>query len=325
MALDRLTPSSTTPGAVDGDDYMDQVLEELTGLWNRATITLTAVSGTNTITATAAPALTGALDGNMNFILKPAATNSGAVTLNVNGSGAVAVVDAEGTALTAGAIRINANYLLHYDSGIAKYVVVGYTPAAVVAVGSKLISRVQLTAARGSIDFVHGAVPTDGVGSVVLDSTYDTYELVISGCQPATDDVEAWLRIGTGGGPTYQTAGYSSYVRAQASATEATAINTNLGQMNMTRSSGTLDVGNASGEDFDATIKFADPSGATNFFRMYGQCVYGAAVGGASMFASTLFSGGYNTAVAITAIRFQFESGNINTGGVACLYGKTKS
>jgi len=322
MALDRLTPSSTTPGAVDGDDYMDQVLEELTGLWNRATITLTAVSGTNTITATAAPALTGALDGNMNFILKPAATNSGAVTLNVNGSGAVAVVDAEGTALTAGAIRINANYLLHYDSGIAKYVVVGYTPAAVVVVGSKLISRVQLTAARGSIDFVHGATPTDGVGQVVLDSTYDAYEIIISGCNPATDDVEAWFRVGTGGGPTYQTTGYTSYARMSAGASGADIASATEVAVKMTRQSATVDVGNLSSERFDANIQFSDPSNSTRKWLCRGQSSYDSAAGS---IAGGHFVGGYNTAVAITALRFQFESGNISIGGVACLYGKTKS
>src|SRR5262245_25289286 len=118
MALDRLLPVSTTPGAITGNSYVDAVQEEVTGLWDRSTITLTAVSGTNTITATATPALTGALGGSMNFILKPAATNTGAVTLNINASGAVDVVDAEGTALAAGALRINANYFLHYDSGI---------------------------------------------------------------------------------------------------------------------------------------------------------------------------------------------------------------
>ena len=74
MALDRLTPSSTTPGAVDGDDYMDQVLEELTGLWNRATITLTAVSGTNTITAIAED-LSGNLSTNEITVVGPATTN----------------------------------------------------------------------------------------------------------------------------------------------------------------------------------------------------------------------------------------------------------
>ena len=159
MALDRLVPISTTPGTVTGNTYMDAVAEEITGLWDRATITLTAVSGTNTIAATATPALTGALGSGMNFILKPAATNTSAVTLNINASSAIAVVDAEGTALTAGALRINANYLLHYDSGISKFVVVGYTPAIAVTPMAKLLATVSATSTPAAFDFFNGATP----------------------------------------------------------------------------------------------------------------------------------------------------------------------
>src|SRR5262245_57435 len=125
MALDRLVPVSTTPGAVDGDAYMDAVQEEFTGLWDRSRIKLSAVSGTNTITATVTPALTAGLVDGMSFVLVPAATNTGAVTLN-----GTAVKDAEGTALVAGALRSGATYDLIYRSALTSYVIVGYTPAA---------------------------------------------------------------------------------------------------------------------------------------------------------------------------------------------------
>src|SRR5262245_9197901 len=153
MALDRQLPTSTTSGAVTGNAYMDAVDEEVTGLWDRSTITLTSVSGIDTIQATATPALVGSLGGHMNFILKAVATNTGAVTLNINNMGAVAIVDAEGTALTAGALRTNANYFLHYDSGIAKFVIVNYTPAASSSPGMRLICSASVSVAVNSIDF----------------------------------------------------------------------------------------------------------------------------------------------------------------------------
>lgn len=310
MALDRLTP---TAGPKTGTAYAAEVQEEVTGLWDRSTITLSAVSGTNTITATATPALTGALGGSMNFILKPAATNTAAVTLNINSSGAVAVVDAEGGALTAGALRINANYLLHYDSGISKFVVVGYIPAAAVPVGMKLL-KTLVASASASIDFVHG------VSGVVMDDTYDTYLLDIASAKPATDDVEGWLRIGTGAGPTYQTTGYNmgftginSSAAFNNGATAQSSIR--MGSFNAGQATG-----NATGENFSAKIYFNDPDDANTFTQFDVKsnyldtgsntyCIHGTA--------------NRSTVEAITAVRFMFESGNITSGRFS-LYGLTK-
>jgi len=316
MALDRLLPVSTTPGAVDGDAYMDAVQEEVTGLWDRSTITLTAVAGTNTITATATPALTGALGGSMNFILKPAATNTGAVTLNINASGAVAVVDAEGTALTAGALRINANYFLHYDSGISKYVIVNYTPATAVVVGSKLL-RTQAASASASLDFVHGA------SGVVLDDTYDSYQLVCSNLLPATDDVELWLRVGTGGGPTYQTTLYAYgvwWVSETSSNRESGTATTRIFLAGI--SAATNSVGSAATKGVSATVTFDNPESATLHKQFYYNSTYLLASDGSIL--SSNGAGVWKSATAITAVRIMFESGNIASGRVS-LYGITKA
>jgi len=308
MALDRLTDGSGTPGPLTGNTYLDQVAEEILGLWNTASvITISGVSGTNTITGTITPALiSGFLDG-MNFILTPVATNTGAVTFN-----GTAVVDAEGNALTTGALRINSHVLLHYDGALAKLVVIGYAPAAVVPYGTKLL-RYQSVSAVASIDFVHG------VSGVVLDSTYDSYTLRINSCVPVTDDVEAWLRIGTGAGPTYQTANYASWWRGWLTAESSTGTNS-ASAMIMTRSSGTTDVGNAAGESFSATIEFSDPD-ISQFFSMTGSSRWRAASSNAA-FGS--LGGQYTVQSAITAVRFQFETGNIASGSAA-LYGHTSS
>jgi len=309
MTVDRLTDGSATPGPRTGNDYLDQVAEEILALWNTASvITISGVSGTNTITGTITPPLiSGFLDG-MNFILTPVATNTGAVTFN-----GTAVVDAEGVALTAGALRINSHVLLHYDGGLAKLVVVGYAPAAVVPYGAKLL-RFQSVAAVASIDFVHG------VSGVVLDSTYDSYIWKINSAAPVTDDVEAWLRIGTGAGPTYQTANYSWYSHAVASNVAADVASTSDSKIAMTRQSGTADVGNASGETFSATINFHDPD-MNQFFSLYGQASYRCASGVPGW---SVFNGTYNVQSAITALRFQFETGNI-ASATSALYGLTSS
>lgn len=122
MALDRLVPVSTTPGAVAGDAYMDAVAEEITGLWDRSCIKLSAISGTNTITATATPALTGSLVDGMQFLLEPAATNTGAATLNIGGGGAKDIVRNDGSATQAGDLTLGTTVHLVYDSSLTKFV-----------------------------------------------------------------------------------------------------------------------------------------------------------------------------------------------------------
>lgn len=128
MAIDRIIPNSTTPGAILGDPFMDAVQEELTGLWNFAPVLLTAVSGTNTITATPVPALTGALVDGMNFVLTPAVTTtSGTVSLDV-GTGAKTVVDRNGAAPAIGALVAASRYLVNWNSGLNKFMVLSYLP-----------------------------------------------------------------------------------------------------------------------------------------------------------------------------------------------------
>lgn len=123
MALDRLTPTSATPGPVDGDGYMDEVAEEVTGLWNRSICTLSGIGGTaDAITAALVPALTGSLVDGMGFWLKPTAQNTGPVTIAINGAAAVNLVDANGDPLTAGSIIAGRRYLLAADGGALRVV-----------------------------------------------------------------------------------------------------------------------------------------------------------------------------------------------------------
>jgi hypothetical protein len=124
MALDRLVPTSATPGTVDGDAFMDAVAEEITGLWDRSSILLGSVTGTNTITATATPAVTAYASG-MRFILKPANTITGAATLNIDGVGAVSIADRDEANVTNGALIAGRFYELVYDGTSGKLIVLG--------------------------------------------------------------------------------------------------------------------------------------------------------------------------------------------------------
>jgi hypothetical protein len=87
--------------------------EELLGLNGRASLALTAVTGTNAITACTAPAITSYVD-RQPFSLKPAINNSGAVTLNVCSVAAKPVVSAAGTALASGDLLATTFYNVIY-------------------------------------------------------------------------------------------------------------------------------------------------------------------------------------------------------------------
>jgi hypothetical protein len=313
MALDRLLPVSTTPGSITGDSYMDAVQEEVTGLWDRARIRLTGVSGTNTITATFVPALTAGLVDGMNALLRAAATNTGPVTLN-----GVAVVDGEGNALAAGALRINGIYDLTYVAAISSWCMVGYFPAAAVPVGGKLI-KTLVASASSSIDFVNG------VSGVVFDDTYDSYWVDFASVKPATDDVELWMRVGTGGGPTYQTTGYSYGFNvidnagtnsAVGGGSLGTATRIVLGQ----RNSATQALGNGTGRNLSGRVNIPNPEQTD-----YHTCTF--AVSFVSSDGGLRFASGgacWTQGTAITAIRFMMETGNIGAGRFT-LYGATKS
>lgn len=75
---------------------------------------LAAVSGTNTITASLNPTLTAYTSG-QTFRFVASASNTGAVTININGLGAKSITRNGTTALITGDILINALYEITYD------------------------------------------------------------------------------------------------------------------------------------------------------------------------------------------------------------------
>lgn len=89
------------------------------GKWSAAN-----ASGTNALTASLSPAPAALADlTNAAIRLKIAATNTGAVTLNLNGTGALPVVTPDGVALPAGSLLAGAVVTLVYDG--SKYQLTG--------------------------------------------------------------------------------------------------------------------------------------------------------------------------------------------------------
>lgn len=130
----RTVYNSATPGAITGDAYMDHIAGHLKRLYDAAALPLTAVGGTaNAVTATLDPVLDASgLVAGMRFGITWASTNTGAMTLAVNGGAAVSVLDVAGTALTAGAAVSGARALLEFVGGAFRIIAGSASSASVV-------------------------------------------------------------------------------------------------------------------------------------------------------------------------------------------------
>lgn len=108
-------PSGTTAIGTGLDDNLRQIQAEV-AKWRDGTgygvLTLTSVSGTNSVVGTTSPAPT--LTANQKYLLVPAATNTAATVLNVNSAGNKSVFW-NGVACSGGELLINVPALVEYD------------------------------------------------------------------------------------------------------------------------------------------------------------------------------------------------------------------
>jgi hypothetical protein len=104
----------------------DQLESNFDEAFQRGLCVLGSVTGTNTVTAAATPtAIFHEYRDGQQFMLKPAADNTGAVTLNINSIGAKAIVSPAGAALVAGSLTTSAVYIVVYSSIDDQFQLVG--------------------------------------------------------------------------------------------------------------------------------------------------------------------------------------------------------
>lgn len=198
---------------------------------------------------------------------------------------------------------LSSDFLASYDASAT-----AAKKVALKNVGRMVLISAQTASSSATIDF------DQSNSASAFDGTYDRLALFISSAKPASDDVEAWLRVGTGAGPTYQTSGYQYISNLIIVGTpNANPGGTAQAKIVVTSTDATAGVGNASGENLGATIWFCSPD-ASDLMNIDFKSFYTTAAGNA---ASADGVGVYATAGAVTAIRFLFESGNIASGRFA--------
>lgn len=182
--------------------------------------------------------------------------------------------------------------------------------AALAAPGGCVLIETKTASTSNTIDFETG----------LTDTNYDAFEIRISSVKPTSDDVEMWLRVGTGGTPTYQTSGYYWSNGGQVTSAATPGGNSSDAKIVISGNTNNQALGNATGENYHCVITFNNPE-ASDF------CVFsyrGGYVGAGGESIAFYGSGHWTTAGAITGIRFMTESSTIVSGRFS-LYGYKKS
>ena len=178
-----------------------------------------------------------------------------------------------------------------------------------IGTGDLVFISKQTASSSASISFTSG-----------IDSTYKEYVFYFNNIHPATDGTNLGFNFSTDGGSNYNVAKTTTTFRAVHFENDSTAV---LGYFDQDLAQGTGDqrVGIGVGNDNDQSgcgyMHLFNPSSAT-FVKHFTIVTNGALSSDASI---NFFTAGYgNTTSAIDAIRFQMESGNIDSGDIL-LYG----
>ena len=178
------------------------------------------------------------------------------------------------------------------------------------AVKSGLVFLASATAsASATIDFTSG-----------LSTLYEDYEFHIFNALPATDNDDLYLRVGTGVGPTYQTASYFwSAMAVDSTATEYNVAGENAAFVSL--SGGGLVLNTAGEIGYNGVVRCFNPMSATvKKAFSYSGTLYG---GNPDRLYTVRGGGAWQSTSAVTAFRFLYSLGNV-TSGRFFMYGVQK-
>jgi hypothetical protein len=225
----------------------------------------------------------------------------------------------------AGALTLTHNATSLYLPGGANITTAAGDTAEAISLGSGnwvVVAFMPSSGWRGAPVFLAEAIANNSATLDIttgLDNIYDRYELELVDLKPATNDVQAALRIGTGVGPTWQSgaSAYASSILGIGSGSTALLGNTAGGFIPLSQAPG----------GGNGVISLAGYPGLRGLIRFYNpestdrwNCNISAehfASSGALV--SLTGSGLYGAASAITGLRFYFSSGNISSGSIRLL------
>ena len=182
--------------------------------------------------------------------------------------------------------------------------------------GSLVPIKTLTASGSASLSFVHGS------NDVVLDSTYPIYKFEFINCHPATNTVKFQFNMSTDGGSNYN---------VTKTTTTFYAIHDNVGSSNLAYDTGSdlaqdtgdavlnTVTGNANSSSCSGSMMIFNPSSSTFVKHFISQTHTTRGDSDGTIY--NWFGAGYgNTTSAVNGIKFNFASGNIDSGKIK-LYG----
>lgn len=197
------------------------------------------------------------------------------------------------------------------DNGASNWRCVSYERASGSSSGAlTLIKTTTVSSPVSSVDFVNG------VGGVVLNSTYKNYIVTISGLIPSTDSTQLWMRTSTNAGVSYDNGASNYYGRRTNnlmsggySADQSSALTEiPLTQTGVVKTAGRL----------DGFVSFSEPNSSLHFL-IEGNIRMNQEPAGTSSI-QYISTHARNALADVDAIRFLMSTGNIELGTFS-LYG----
>ena len=182
------------------------------------------------------------------------------------------------------------------------------TTAGQLTSGAMTLIKEQTASSNSSISFV------DGSSSVVLDNTYPIYLFKFINIHPSSSAIFSF-QTSTNGGSSYGVTATTVFFRAQQTEAGSDATLAYDTSMDLAQSTGNAYLGRPVLTDNDASL-----CGTLHFFNLSSNTftkhyTYNNSVMG--NYCQNAFGAGYfNTTSPIDAVKFQFESGNIDSGTI---------
>jgi hypothetical protein len=154
-----------------------------------------------------------------------------------------------------------------------------------------------------------------------ISADYDEYVFEMVNLVPATNAVNLYVRMGTGGGPTWDSGSNYSYADYRFVASVASGVGGGTSQTQIILNDSTDTVSNSSNTAVSGRFSLFDPQTTGNHKRIRGELAWG---NSSAIFEGNDFIGLYQSTTAVTGIRFLFSSGNIASGTIR-VYGVAKA
>ncbi len=194
-----------------------------------------------------------------------------------------------------------------YDKALNKLYFYTGAAWATLPAGWSLIESQTPGSDVASVDFTAG-----------LNDTYDRYVFQIINARPSVDAASAFLRVGTGAGPTFETTGHQ-WARYSLAVGGAVTAASGAGFPNDAAIVIASSIGNAAAECMSAEVFFDNPEGATFPVMFRSRSVH---LNGSGEIVVSDAAGSHIGPV--TGLRFMFSTGNVKAGAIFRLFGVAK-